>query len=67
MPETLIVLTTLPDEAAARALAGQLVESGLAACVNMLAPCRSVYRWQGAVEDANEVPLLIKTTAARYA
>jgi periplasmic divalent cation tolerance protein len=65
--ETLLVLTNLPDAAAARTLADHLVGQRLAACVNILAPCRSVYRWQGAIEDAEEVPLLIKTTAARYA
>lgn len=65
--ETLLVLTNLPDAEAAHALAARLVEARLAACVNILAPCRSVYRWQGKVEDAAEVPLLIKTTAARYA
>ena len=64
---TLIVLTNLPDAASARTLAALLVEQRLAACVNILAPCRSVYRWQGKIEDASEVPLLIKTTAARYA
>ena len=66
MTEALVVLTNLPDAAAARALASRLVELRLAACVNILAPCRSVYRWEGAVEDAEEVPLLIKTTAERY-
>lgn len=65
--EALLVLTNLPDAASARALAGALVEARLAACVNILAPCRSVYRWQDKIEDAAEVPLLIKTTAARYA
>jgi periplasmic divalent cation tolerance protein len=65
--EPLLVITNLPDTASARALADALVEARLAACVNILAPCRSVYRWQGKVEDAEEVPLLIKTTAARYA
>lgn len=64
--DTLLVLTNLPDDACARALAGHLVESGLAACVSVLAPCRSVYRWRGKVEEAEETPLLIKTTAARY-
>lgn len=63
----LLVLTNLPDAAIAHALAARLVEARVAACVNILAPCRSVYRWQGVVEDASEVPLLIKTTAARYA
>lgn len=67
MSETLVVLTNLPDDASARALAAQLVESRLAACVNVLSPCRSVYRWEGAVEDATEVPLVIKTTRTRYA
>ncbi|MBS3935048.1 MAG: divalent-cation tolerance protein CutA [Sulfuritalea sp.] len=64
---TLLVITNLPDQDSARALAGVLVEARLAACVNILAPCRSVYRWQGKTEHAEEVPLLIKTTAARYA
>lgn len=37
------------------------VEERLAACVNILAPCRSIYRWQGAIEQATEVPALFKT------
>jgi len=65
--QTLLVLTNLPDAASAEALATTLVSERLAACVNLLAPCRSVYRWQGEIESAQEVPLLIKTTAARYA
>jgi len=65
--ETLLVISNLPDRDAAEALARELVERRLAACVNILAPCRSVYRWQGEVEQADEVPLLIKTTRARYA
>ncbi|MFT3759994.1 divalent-cation tolerance protein CutA [Thauera sp.] len=67
MSDTLLVLTNLPDTADARALATDLVEQRLAACVNILAPCTSVYRWQDEIETATEVPLLIKTTAARYA
>jgi len=65
--DALLVITTLPDADTARALAAQLVEQRLAACVNILAPCQSVYRWEGKIEDAEEVPLLIKTSAARYA
>ena len=65
--QTLLILTNLPDQASAQALATTLVSARLAACVNMLGPCRSVYRWQGAIESAQEVPLLIKTTAQRYA
>ena len=62
----LLVLTNLPERAAAERLAGLLVEKRLAACVNILAPCRSVYRWQGAVRHDEEHPMLIKTTAERY-
>jgi periplasmic divalent cation tolerance protein len=65
-PPSLLVLTNLPDEASAHTLATALIEARLAACVNILAPCRSVYRWQWRIEDATEVPLLIKTTADRY-
>ena len=63
---TLLVLTNLPDRAAAERLADTLVAKNLAACVNILAPCRSVYRWKGAVQHDEEHPLLIKTTAERY-
>lgn len=63
----LLVVTTLPDADAARILAALLIEQRLAACINILAPCTSVYRWQGRVETATEVPLLIKTSAGRYA
>ena len=63
---TLLVLTNLPDRAAAERLADLMLEKRLAACVNILAPCRSVYRWKGAVQHDEEHPLLIKTTAERY-
>ena len=63
----LLVLTNLPDRATAESLAATLVEERLAACVNILPSCQSVYHWQGVVETADEVPLLIKTTEARYA
>ncbi len=62
----LIVLTNLPDAASAESVASTLVAERLAACVNILAPCRSVYRWQGEIEWADEVPLLIKTASDRY-
>ena len=64
--ETLLVLTNCPDEATANAIALALVEEKFAACVNILPRVQSIYRWQGAVESAVEVPLLIKTTAAAY-
>ena len=64
--EPLLILTNVPDAASAEKLAHALIETHTAACVNVLAPCRSIYRWQGAVETADEIPLLIKTTAANY-
>jgi periplasmic divalent cation tolerance protein len=64
---TLLVLTNLPDRASAERLADGVVAQNLAACVNILAPCRSVYRWKGAVQHDEEHPLLIKTTDERYA
>jgi periplasmic divalent cation tolerance protein len=63
----LLVLTNLPDRASAENLARALVEKRVAACVNILAPCRSVYRWKGQVEREDEHPVLIKTTRDAYA
>ncbi|MBB5017458.1 periplasmic divalent cation tolerance protein [Chitinivorax tropicus] len=65
--KTLLVITNLPDPASAAQLAQMLVDTRLAACVNILSPATSVYRWQGKVETATETPLLIKTHADRYA
>jgi periplasmic divalent cation tolerance protein len=62
----LLVLTNLPDRETAERLAGALIEQRVAACVNILAPCRSVYRWKGIVQREEEHPVLIKTTAERY-
>jgi periplasmic divalent cation tolerance protein len=62
----LLVLTNAPDAAVADRIATALVERGLAACVNMLSPCTSIYRWQEKLERASEIPLLIKTTEAQY-
>jgi periplasmic divalent cation tolerance protein len=47
----------------AQRIARTLVEERLAACANILASCRSIYRWQGKIEDADEVPALFKTRA----
>jgi periplasmic divalent cation tolerance protein len=63
---SLLVLTNLPDRAVAERIADTLIGEQLAACVNILAPCRSVYRWNGAVQHDEEHPMLIKTTAERY-
>ncbi|MCG2575768.1 divalent-cation tolerance protein CutA [Dechloromonas sp. XY25] len=65
--ETLLVLTNCPDEETANAIALAVVEEKLAACVNILPRVQSVYRWQGSVESAAEIPLLIKTTGRNYA
>jgi periplasmic divalent cation tolerance protein len=62
-----LVITNLPDRDSAGRLGHALIEQRLAACVNILSPCRSVYRWQGTTEDAEEFPMLIKTTRERYA
>ena len=64
---TLLVLTNLPDRASAERIAERVVAENLAACVNILAPCRSVYRWKGALQHDEEHPLLLKTTRERYA
>ena len=65
--DVVLVLTTLPDTGQATVVANTLVELGLAACVHIGAPVRSVYRWQGVTEQADEVPLCIKTTHRRQA
>jgi len=64
--ETLLVISNLPDRASAETLARALVERRAAACVNVMSPCVSVYRWKGAVETAEEHPLFAKTTRDRY-
>ena len=62
----LMAITNAPDAETAQRIARALVEERLAACVNVLAPCQSVYRWQGEVEAAQEFPLLIKTAQDRF-
>ena len=51
------------DADQARNIARQVIEERLAACANILAPCHSIYRWQGAVEEADEVPAIFKARA----
>ena len=62
----LIVITNTPDRDVALKIARALIERKLAACVNILPECTSIYRWQGKLETATEVPLMIKTRAAIY-
>lgn len=66
MEQVLLVMTNLPDAESAQALAHSLVQSRIAACANLLPGVQSIYRWQGKVEHAHEVTLIIKTTQARY-
>jgi periplasmic divalent cation tolerance protein len=66
-PDALLVCTTVEAGERAASLARSLVENRLAACVHVMPPGESVYRWQGNIECAQEHTLLIKTTAAGYA
>jgi periplasmic divalent cation tolerance protein len=62
-----VVLMTAPDQEVAQRIARTLVEERLAACVNLVPGVRSIYRWQGSVEDDAEILLLAKTGRARCA
>nr|WP_284506863.1 divalent-cation tolerance protein CutA [Caballeronia sp. GAFFF1] len=59
------MLTTLPDAESANALAQEILEAHLAACVTKLGAVESHYHWKGAVESSQEVQVLIKTSVAR--
>ena len=65
MTEVVLILTTVPDEDRGETLAQTLVMERLAACVNVLGPMTSIYRWQGAVERESERQLVVKTTRDR--
>ncbi|HYY53259.1 MAG TPA: divalent-cation tolerance protein CutA [Myxococcales bacterium] len=67
MTDALLVLTTLPGSDTAEQLAKTLVGERLAACANILPALRSIYRWQGKVQDENEVLVLLKTHKANFA
>jgi periplasmic divalent cation tolerance protein len=65
MSSFVIVLTTFPAEGHADVLARMLIDERLAACVNILPAMQSIYRWEGAVDEATERQLIIKTAADR--
>lgn len=61
MTDAMVVLITAPDEDDAATISRALVEANLAACVNIIGNIRSLYRWQGKVEDAREALMIVKT------
>jgi periplasmic divalent cation tolerance protein len=61
MGETVLIYTTWPDAETAARVGAEAVTERLAACANILAPMQSIYRWEGVVEQAVEVPMLLKT------
>ncbi|MEO1040126.1 MAG: divalent-cation tolerance protein CutA [Pseudomonadota bacterium] len=64
-PAMRLIYTTWPDAEAAERVAAVLLNDRLVACANMLAPMRSVFRWEGAVQRETEIPVLFKTSARR--
>ncbi len=66
MTDALVVLVTTPTPERAAELARALVEERLAACGNVVAGLRSIYRWEGKVQDEAEALLVLKTTRARF-
>jgi periplasmic divalent cation tolerance protein len=67
MDTPLLVISNVPDITVANTIAAAIVEQQAGACVNILPAVQSVYRWQGKVETAMEVTLLVKTVNSRYA
>ena len=67
MTDKIVVLATCGSKKEAGQIAHALVESRLAACVNVVSGLQSTYRWKGAVEEAGEWLLLIKTTRSLFA
>lgn len=61
---TVLLYTTWPDAASAEAAGRAAVDAGVCACVNVLGPMTSIYRWNGVVKTASEVPMLVETTTA---
>ena len=66
MSEAIIVFSTCANRKEALSIASAIVKDQLAACVQLLPPIRSIYRWQGAIEQSREILMLFKTTAAQF-
>ena len=64
--DAILIITNLPDQANAEALAHRLVKERLAACINIMPACTSVYHWLNKVETAPEIPVFIKTARHHY-
>ena len=64
MSDVALLFSTFPSKVEAERVAEAVLAERLAACVNILAPCSSIYRWQGAIERGDEVVMIIKTRAS---
>ena len=65
MTDACLILTTFPNLEQAREIAAHLVERRLIACVNLLSPCESIYRWEGKICQEKEIPAILKTSEAK--
>jgi periplasmic divalent cation tolerance protein len=66
MMEPILIITNLPNRESAMSLARKVIDERLAACVNVMGDCTSIYRWEGKSETAMEVPVLVKTVEQHY-
>lgn len=64
--DVVVVLVTVPEREVATRIATELINHRLAACINILSGCHSIYRWKGQIESADEVLMLIKSRRARF-
>ena len=64
--DEIVVLITAPDDTVAQRIAASLVENRLAACVSLTGPVRSLYSWQGQIQEDEEVLLIVKTRAVLF-
>ena len=64
--EPILIVTNFPEKKQAVTFAKKIVDDRLAACVNILSTCTSVYSWQGKTESTEEIPVLIKTQKQHY-
>ena len=62
----ILIYTTFPDKDLAQTIAETLIESRLVACANIFAPHRSVYRWDGEIQNDEETAMILKTTQEKW-